>query len=97
MRVQEFGFNIPLTKLRPVHSTWVLTTTCEDALPAHVMYVHVLMLKMLPLGTSGVCAIVTIEMQLSRSLWTVSSCISHFVGLGPMLLVQGFDIGHAAH
>ena len=49
-------------KLRPVHSTWVLTTTREDALLAHVMHVRVLTLKTLPLGTSGVRVVVTIEM-----------------------------------
>ena len=59
MWVQEF---VPLMKLRPVHSTWVLTTTREDALLAHVMHVRVLTLKTLPLGTSGVRVVVIIEM-----------------------------------
>jgi hypothetical protein len=60
--IQEFVFNVPLMKLHPVHSTWVLTTTREDALLAHMMHVRVLMLKTLLLGTSGVHVIMTIEM-----------------------------------
>jgi hypothetical protein len=62
MRIQEFVFSVPLMKLHPVHSTWVLTTTREDTLLAHMMHVRILMLKTLPLGTSGVHVIVTIEM-----------------------------------
>ena len=49
-------------KLRPVHSTWEVTTTREDALLAHVMHVRVLTLQTLPVGTSGVRIVVNIEM-----------------------------------
>ena len=62
MQVQEFVFNVPLTKLGPIHSTWMLTTTREDALLAHVMHVRVLTLQTLPVGTSGVRVVVNIEM-----------------------------------
>jgi len=49
-------------KLRPVHSTWEVTTTREDALLAHVTHVRVLTLNTPPLGTSGVRVVVTIVM-----------------------------------
>jgi hypothetical protein len=49
-------------KLRPVHSTWEVTTTREDAVLAHVMHVRVLTLNTLPLGTSGVRVVVSIVM-----------------------------------
>jgi hypothetical protein len=52
----------PLIKLRPVHSTWEVTTIREDALLAHVTHVRVLTLNTPPLGTSGVRVVVTIEM-----------------------------------
>ncbi len=50
----------PLIKLRPVHSTWDVTTIREDALLAHVMHVRVLTLNTPPLGTSGVRVVVTV-------------------------------------
>ena len=50
----------PLIKLRPVHSTWDVTTIREDALLAHVMHVRVLTLNTLPLGTSGVRVVVSV-------------------------------------
>ena len=50
----------PLIKLRPVHSTWDVTTMRKDALLAHVMHVWVLTPNTPPLGTSGVCVVVTI-------------------------------------
>ena len=46
--------NLPLMKLRPDHSTCVVTTTLLDTLLAHVMHVLVLTENTLPLGTSGV-------------------------------------------
>jgi hypothetical protein len=50
----------PLIKLRPVHSTWDVTTIREDALLAHVMHVRVLTLNTPPLGTSGVRVVVSV-------------------------------------
>ena len=50
----------PLIKLRPVHSTWDVTTMREEALLAHVMHVRVLTLNTPPLGTSGVRVVVTV-------------------------------------
>ena len=50
----------PLMKLRPVHSTWDVTTIREDALLAHIRHVRVLTLKTPPLGTSGVRVVVSI-------------------------------------
>jgi hypothetical protein len=50
----------PFIKLRPVHSTWDVTTMREDALLAHVMHVRVLTLNTPPLGTSGVRVVVTV-------------------------------------
>ena len=50
----------PLIKLCPVHSTWDVTTMCEDALLAHVMHVWVLTPNTPPLSMSGVRVVVTI-------------------------------------
>ncbi len=47
-------------KLRPVHSTCVVTITREEALLAHVMHVRVLTLNTPPLGMSGVRVVVII-------------------------------------
>ena len=57
-------------------------------------HIRVLMLKTPPLGTSGVRVIVSIEMQSTKSLWTISFWISHFVDLGPKLPFKGlmYDI-----
>ena len=49
-------------KLRPVHSTCVVTMTRDATLLAHMMHVRVLTEKTPPLGTSGVRVVVTIEM-----------------------------------
>ena len=48
-------------KLRPVHSTAVVTITLEDTLLAHIMHVRVLTWKTLPLGTSGVRVVVSMQ------------------------------------
>ena len=76
-------------KLRPVHSTWEVTTTREDALLAHVMHVRVLTLNTPPLGTSGVRVDVIIVIKSSKSLWAISSWISHLVDRGPKLPFKG--------
>lgn len=48
-------------KLRPVHSTCVVTTTLVDIALAHVMHVRVLTENTPPLGTSGVRVVVTVD------------------------------------
>ena len=53
--------DLPLMKLRPVHSTWVLTMTFVETLLAHMMHVRVFTEKTPPLGTSGVRVVVTVE------------------------------------
>lgn len=53
--------NLPLMKLRPVHSTCVVTTTLLDTLLAHTIHVLVLTENTLPLGTSGVRVVVRVE------------------------------------
>ena len=50
----------PLMKLRPVHSTCVVTSTLLDTLLAQVMHVRVLTENTFPLGTSGVRVVVSI-------------------------------------
>ena len=47
-------------KLRPVHSTAVVTIMRVELGPAHIKQVLVLTEKTLPLGTSGVLVVVTV-------------------------------------
>lgn len=51
-------YHPPLTKLLPVHSTPVVTTTLHEFPLAQVILVLVLTLKLPPLGTSGVLVVV---------------------------------------
>ena len=53
--------NSPLMKLRPDHSTCVVTTTLVDTLLAHMIHVLVLTENTFPLGTSGVRVVVRVE------------------------------------
>lgn len=76
-------------KLRPVHSTWLVTRTLVDTLLAHMMHVRVFTEKTFPLGTSGVRVVVIVETYSSKSQWAVSSRNSHRVCLGPMLALRG--------
>lgn len=57
---QEIG-NLPLMKLRPDHSTCVVTTTLLDTLLAHMIHVLVLTENTFPLGTSGVRVVFRVE------------------------------------
>jgi hypothetical protein len=76
--------NLPLMKLRPVHSTCVVTITLLDTLLAHMMHVLVLTENTFPLGTSGVRVVVMVVTKSSKSQWTTSSLSSHLVCRGPM-------------
>ena len=51
----------PLIKLRPVHSTCVVTKILDDTLLAQVIHVLVFTEKTPPLGTSGVLVVVIID------------------------------------
>jgi len=55
-------------KLRPVHSTRVVTSNFVDTELAHITHVLVLTEKTPPLGTSGVRVVVIVEMYCSGSL-----------------------------
>lgn len=48
-------------KLLPDHSTWVVTITRVDAALAHMIQVRVFTANTLPLGTSGVRVVVSVE------------------------------------
>src|ERR1700753_577284 len=76
-------------KLRPDHSTCVVTTTRLDTLLAHVIHVLVLTENTFPLGTSGVRVVVKVDTKSSKSQWTISSLSSHLVCLGPMEALRG--------
>ena len=80
-----------LMKLRPIHSTWAVTTTRADALLAHVTHVRVLMLKTPPLGTSGVRVVVSIEMY-RQSNCEPSRRGSQIWSTWAETAVQGFDV-----
>jgi hypothetical protein len=82
-------FNSPLTKLLPVHSTPVVTTTLHEFPLAQVMLVLVLTLKLPPLGTSGVLVVVMTQTKSSKSTCADSSVMRHFVCLGPIEPLRG--------
>src|SRR5688572_8246898 len=92
-------------KLRPVHSTWVVTKTLLVIGLAHMIHVLVFTENTPPLGTSGVRVVVIVVTYSSKSICSVSSLISHFVCLGPIdafngliydiFLVNSFDPGAA--
>ena len=60
-----------------------------ETLLAHMIHVRVLTTNTFPLGTSGVRVAVSIVTYSSKSQYAVSSRISHFVDLGPMLPFKG--------
>lgn len=76
-------------KLRPVHSTCVVTKTRVVTLLAQVMHVRVFTENTPPLGTSGVRVVVSMVTYWSKSQNAVSSRSSHFVCFGPMLPFSG--------
>lgn len=78
--------DLPLIKLLPVHSTCVVTMTRVETVLAHMMHVRVFTTNTLPLGTSGFLVDVIIMTWSSKSQYTFSSWISHFVCFGPTLL-----------
>lgn len=70
-------------KLRPVHSTAVVTSTLVVLFLAQVKHVLVFTEKLPPDGTSGVLVVVRLTTKLSKSTWRFSSVKIHFVDLGP--------------
>ena len=76
-------------KLRPVHSTCVVTSTLLATSLAQVIHVFVLTENTPPLGTSGVRVVVSMVTNVSKSHTTISSRSSHRVCFGPMLALSG--------
>src|SRR5690242_9507223 len=78
-----FDSYAPLSQLLPLHST-VKVMISRVLLPGpHIMQYRVLVRKMLPLGTSGVCVLQFTLTALSRSYCSSVISMLHLVCLGP--------------
>lgn len=81
--------NIPFSQLLPVHS--IVQFICRRVLlfSAHVRQYFVLVVKILPEGTSGVEVDMVTDTAFSKSKQSRFSVMMHFVCLGPIGALSG--------
>lgn len=76
-------------KLRPVHSTVVVTSMRVELFLAHIQQVLVFTAKLPPLGTSGVRVVVMVVTKSSKSTCKFSSTRMHLADFGPTGALRG--------